>query len=155
MLTSCLGWFWADFWNHFEVFFWTHFWGNFWTKIQTALNGSALWVTDKHSYVALIPKINLRCGKIEANPFLFFQGSFLAPKFWGHSKTHFDDPKYLEWAKLDQYSSFPSWKRWWGPFLDYWVRTAPKSTHKPPQNSYFEAKSEQRCSRLVCYSGPV
>ena len=23
-----------------------------------------------------------------------------------HSKTHFDDPKYLEWAKSDQYSSF-------------------------------------------------
>ena len=34
----------------------------------------------------------------------------------GHPKTHFDDPKYLEWAKSDQYSSFSRWKRWWGQF---------------------------------------
>ena len=111
---------------------------------------------DKHSYVSLIPKKYLRCGKIEANSFLLFQRSFFAPKFWGHSKTHFDDPKYLEWAKLNQYSSVSSWKRWWGPF---WLTNIlrglyrppkwPKNTHKTPQNSYFEAKPEQWCSQIL------
>ena len=27
-----------------------------------------------------------------------------------------DVPKYLEWAKLTQYSSFQCQQRWWGPF---------------------------------------
>ena len=40
----------------------------------------------------------------------------------GHPKTHFDDPKYLEWAKSDQYSSFSRWSRWRGPFWDFWLR---------------------------------
>ena len=27
-----------------------------------------------------------------------------------------DVPKYLEWARLAQYSSFQCQQRWWGPF---------------------------------------
>ena len=57
---------------------------------------------------------------------------------------------------MDQYSSVSSWKRWWGPF---WLTNIlrglyrppkwPKNTHKPPQNSYFEAKPERWCSQIL------
>ena len=57
--------------------------------------------------------------------FYFFGRGVFYPK--NALKNHFrgilspnlndDVPKYLEWAKLAQYSSFWRWRWWWGPFL--------------------------------------
>ena len=61
-----------------------------------------------------------------------------------------DVPKYLEWARLAQYSSFQCQQRWWGPFGQkdilggpYEAPKCPQNTPITSQNGYFEAKSEQ------------